>query len=417
MTYIEQLLNGENVEWKPLGEVCIQISGMRGVSNKWADNGNCRFIDYLNAYKNIKIDINALPYATVKKLDQTELQQGDILFTSASETPDECAISSVIEGKIENGIFLDDHLFGIRIREVFKDAIDSVFLNYYFHSPDFRKVVNKTVRGVTRFYISKVAFMKLNIPLPPLSVQHKIVEILDKFTELEANLEAELDCRKRQYEYYRNQLLSFDMLNRGGQKLNDVKIMTLGDLGTFVRGSGLQKKDLTTQGIPAIHYGQIYTYYGTYAKKTKSFVSQEFALKARKAKHGDLIIATTSENDEDVCKAVAWLGDEDIAVSSDACFYAHTMNPKYIAYYFQTELFQSQKRKFITGTKVRRVNAKDLAKIKIPLPPLSVQREIVEILDKFDTLCNSISEGLPTEIELRRKQYEYYRNQLLTFAQ
>lgn len=417
MTYIEQLLNGENVEWKPLGEVCIQISGMRGVSNKWADNGNCRFIDYLNAYKNIKIDINALPYATVKKLDQTELQQGDILFTSASETPDECAISSVIEGKIENGIFLDDHLFGIRIREVFKDAIDSVFLNYYFHSPDFRKVVNKTVRGVTRFYISKVAFMKLTIPLPPLSVQHRIVEILDKFTELEAELEAELDCRKRQYEYYRNQLLSFDMLNRGGQKLNDVKIMTLGDLGTFVRGSGLQKKDFTTTGVGCIHYGQIYTYYGTYAKKTKSFVSQEFALKARKAKHGDLIIATTSENDEDVCKAVAWLGDEDIAVSSDACFYAHTMNPKYIAYYFQTELFQSQKRKFITGTKVRRVNAKDLAKIKIPLPPLSVQREIVEILDKFDTLCNSISEGLPKEIELRRKQYEYYRNQLLTFAQ
>lgn len=417
MTYIEQLLNGENVEWKPLGEVCIQISGMRGVSNKWADNGNCRFIDYLNAYKNIKIDINALPYATVKKLDQTELQQGDILFTSASETPDECAISSVIEGKIENGIFLDDHLFGIRIREVFKDAIDSVFLNYYFHSPDFRKVVNKTVRGATRFYISKVAFMKLTIPLPPLSVQHRIVEILDKFTELEAELEAELDCRKRQYEYYRNQLLSFDMLNRGGQKLNDVKIMTLGDLGTFVRGSGLQKKDFTTTGVGCIHYGQIYTYYGTYAKKTKSFVSQEFALKARKAKHGDLIIATTSENDEDVCKAVAWLGDEDIAVSSDACFYAHTMNPKYIAYYFQTELFQSQKRKFITGTKVRRVNAKDLAKIKIPLPPLSVQREIVEILDKFDTLCNSISEGLPKEIELRRKQYEYYRNQLLTFAQ
>ena len=421
MPFIEQLLNGGNVEWKTLGEVCIQISGMRGVSNKWADNGNCRFIDYLNAYKNIKIDINALPYATVKKLDQTELQQGDILFTSASETPDECAISSVIEGKIGNGIFLDDHLFGIRIREVYKDAFDSVFLNYYFHSPDFRKVVNKTVRGVTRFYISKVAFMKLTIPLPPLSVQHRIVEILDKFTELEAeleaNLKAELNCRKRQYEYYRNQLLSFDMLNRGGQKLNDVKIMTLGDLGTFVRGSGLQKKDFTPTGVGCIHYGQIYTYYGTYAKKTKSFVSQEFALKARKAKHGDLIIATTSENDEDVCKAVAWLGDEDIAVSSDACFYAHTMNPKYIAYYFQTELFQSQKRKFITGTKVRRVNAKDLAKIKIPLPPLSVQREIVEILDKFDTLCNSISEGLPKEIELRRKQYEYYRNQLLTFAQ
>lgn len=192
-------------------------------------------------------------------------------------------------------------------------------------------------------------------------------------------------------------------------------IMSLGELGTFTRGNGLQKKDFTPTGVGCIHYGQIYTYYGTYAKKTKSFVSPEFAQKARKAKYGDLIIATTSENDEDVCKAVTWLGDDEIAVSSDACFYAHTMNPKYVAYYFQTEQFQMQKRNFITGTKVRRVNAKDLAKIKIPVPPLAEQERIVSILDKFDTLTNSISEGLPKEIELRRKQYEYYRNELLSF--
>lgn len=421
MPFIERLLNGAEVEWRPLREISTQISGMSGVSNKWADNGNCRFIDYLNAYRNIKIDINVLPYATVKKLDQTELRQGDILFTSASETPDECAISSVIEGEIETGVFLDDHLFGIRISELYKDTIDSIFLNYYFHSPDFRKIVNKAVRGVTRFYISKVAFMKLPVPLPPLPVQKEIVRILDKFTtleaELEAELKAELDCRKRQYEYYRNQLLSFDMLNRGGQKLNNVTAMPLGELGTFTRGSGLQKKDFTPAGIGCIHYGQIYTYYGTCAKKTKSFVSQELALKARKAKYGDLVIATTSENDEDVCKAVAWLGDEDIAISGDACFYTHTMNPKYVAYYFQTEQFQKQKRSFITGTKVRRVNTKDLAKIEIPVPPLAEQQRIVAILDEFDTLTTSISERLPKEIELRRKQYEYYRDQLLSFHQ
>ena len=86
------------------------------------------------------------------------------------------------------------------------------------------------------------------------------------------------------------------------------------------------------------------------------------------AKQGDLIIATTSENDEDVCKAVAWLGDEEIAVSSDACFYNHNLDPKYVAYFFQTEQFQKQKRVYITGTKVRRVNADNLAKIKIPHP-------------------------------------------------
>lgn len=191
--------------------------------------------------------------------------------------------------------------------------------------------------------------------------------------------------------------------------------MTLGEVGIFTRGSGLQKKDFTQTGVGCIHYGQIYTYYGTYTTKTKTFVSQEFANKARKAHKGDLIIATTSENDEDVCKAVAWLGDEEIAISSDACFYTHRLEPKYVAYYFQTEHFQKQKREFITGTKVRRVNANDLAKIKILVPSLKEQRRIVFILDKFDTLTTSITEGLPKEIELRRKQYEYYRNQLLSF--
>lgn len=393
MTFIEQLLNGENVEWKPLGEVCEyeQPSKYLVSSTMYNDSYPIPVLtagkSFILGYTNENFGIyKASEHQTIIFDDfTTDIKWVDFDFKAKSSA------MKMITSKDENIALLK-------------------FIYYWLCTlPQETNIGNHK-----RNWISK--YTKLLIPLPPLSVQHRIVEILDKFTELEAELEAELDCRKRQYEYYRNQLLSFDMLNRGGQRLNDVKIMTLGEIGTFVRGSGLQKKDLTTQGIPAIHYGQIYTYYGTYAKKTKSFVSQEFALKARKAKHGNLIIATTSENDEDVCKAVAWLGDEDIAVSSDACFYAHTMNPKYIAYYFQTELFQSQKRKFITGTKVRRVNAKDLAKIKIPLPPLSVQREIVEILDKFDTLTNSISEGLPKEIELRRKQYEYYRNQLLSFS-
>jgi type I restriction enzyme S subunit len=186
-------------------------------------------------------------------------------------------------------------------------------------------------------------------------------------------------------------------------------------IGVFVRGGSLQKKDFTDTGVGCIHYGQIYTYYGTYADKTKTFVSDTLAKKCRKAQSGNLVIATTSENDEDVCKAVAWLGDEDIAVSSDACIYKHNLNPKYVAYFFQTEQFQSQKRQYITGAKVRRVNADNLAKILIPVPSPEEQERIVSILDKFDALTNSITEGLPREIELRQKQYEYYRDLLLSF--
>ena len=186
-------------------------------------------------------------------------------------------------------------------------------------------------------------------------------------------------------------------------------------VGKFTRGGGLQKKDFVEEGVGCIHYGQIYTHYGTFAHTTKTFVTEEFAKKARKAKRGDLVIATTSETDDDVCKAVAWLGDEDIAVSSDACFYFHKLNPKYVSYFFQTEQFQKQKRSYITGAKVRRVNADNLAKILIPVPSPEEQARIVAILDKFDALTNSLQEGLPREIELRQKQYAYYRNLLLSF--
>lgn len=191
--------------------------------------------------------------------------------------------------------------------------------------------------------------------------------------------------------------------------------MKLGEVGVFTRGTSFQKKHFTKDGIGCIHYGQIYTLYNLSAHRTLSFLSTDFAASARKAQKGDLIIATTSENDEDVCKAIAWLGEEDVVVSNDACFYHHELNPKYVAYFFQSDEFQRQKRNYITGTKVRRVNANDLAKILIPIPPLAEQERIVAILDKFDTLINSMAEGLPREMELRRKQYAYYREQLLNF--
>ncbi|HHM1862774.1 TPA: restriction endonuclease subunit S, partial [Klebsiella pneumoniae] len=264
--------------------------------------------------------------------------------------------------------------------------------------------------------LSRTAFEKIPVPIPcpnnpekSLAIQSEIVRILDKFTALTAELTAELTARKKQYNYYRDQLLSFDE--------GVVPHVPMGQegVGEFIRGGSLQKKDFTEIGVGCIHYGQIYTYYGTYTNQTKVFVSEGLASKCRKAQQGNLVIATTSENDEDVCKAVAWLGKEDIAVSSDACIYKHRMNPKYVSYFFQTEQFQQQKKKYITGAKVRRVNADSLAKILIPNPSLAEQSRIVAILDKFDTLTNSISEGLPREIELRQKQYEYYRELLFSF--
>lgn len=190
-----------------------------------------------------------------------------------------------------------------------------------------------------------------------------------------------------------------------------VKHQTLGEIGEFIRGNGIQKRDFQDSGFGCIHYGQIYTYYGLFADHTKSFIDPNLAEKRKKAYKGDLVIATTSENEEDVCKACAWLGEEPIAISGDAYIFRHHQNPKYISYCFQSELFQSQKKKYITGTKVLRVNGDAMAKIHVPVPPLPVQEEIVRILDSF----SSLEAELETELEARRKQYTHYRDELLKF--
>lgn len=191
--------------------------------------------------------------------------------------------------------------------------------------------------------------------------------------------------------------------------------MTLGEIGGFERGNGLQKKDFTEAGVGCIHYGQIYTFYKTFTKITKSFVSPDLAKKLCKVHPGNLIIACTSENIDDVCKAVAWLGDSEIVTGGHACVFRHKENPKYISYYFQTAGFLEQKKRYARGAKVIDIKMGDIAKIIIPVPPLSVQERIVSVLDRFDALVNDLSSGLPAELDARRRQYEYYRDRLLSF--
>ena len=339
MKYIEKLLNGAEVKWMTLGEVAEIKTGQVVSKNVIAENAG--------EFPVINSGREPLGFINIWNTDNDPIG-----ITSRG-----AGVGSLTwqEGKYFRG----NLNYSVSIKDSSK--LNTRYLYYLLLQMQINIQALCTFQGIPA--LNAVNLKTLLIPLPTLSVQLEIVRILDKFT----TLEAELDCRKRQYEYYRNQLLSLDVINNKGN-LNNVEVVTLGEIGTFVRGSGLQKKDFTPSGVGCIHYGQIYTYYGTCADKTKSFVSYEFAQKARKAKTGDLIIATTSENDDDVCKAVVWLGDDEIAVSSDACFYTHKMNPKYVAYYFQADSFQKQKRSFITGTKVRRVNATDLAKIKIPIP-------------------------------------------------
>ena len=176
------------------------------------------------------------------------------------------------------------------------------------------------------------------------------------------------------------------------------------------------KSDFMANGFPCIHYGQIHTHFNTFAMKNKTYISEDLAKKCRKAKTGDLIIASTSEDVDACCKAVAWLGYYEVAVSGDAHIFSHNQNPKYVAYLFQTDMFQKQKATCTMGAKVIRVKSESMEKFCFPFPPLKEQERIVKILDRFEILVNDLSKGLPAEITAVQQQYEYYRNKLLTFS-
>ncbi len=267
--------------------------------------------------------------------------------------------------------------------------------------------INYKPQDHARQWIS--VYSTFRIPVPPLPVQQEIVNILDKFNQLEDELNAELEARRKQYDFYLNQLMGF--------KDSEVEWKTLGEVGEFVRGKRFVKNDITKEGIPCIHYGELYTHYGIWTNSAKSYLEPNLAERLRVANPGDVIIVSTGETIEDIGNAVAWLGDTEIVIH-DACFaFSHKQNPKYVSYFLRTNHFRSQIRKYISSGKISSINDSGLSKAKIPVPSLEEQERIVSILDKFDALVNDSKISIQAEIEARRKQYEYYRNKLLTFEE
>jgi type I restriction enzyme S subunit len=270
-----------------------------------------------------------------------------------------------------------------------------------------------------RQWIGNYTNKKIPIPCPEnpkksLEIQAEIVRILDAFTSLTAELTAELNTRKQQYNYYRDELLSFHEGN--------VAWKALGEIGEFIRGKRFTKADYVEDGISVIHYGEIYTRYGVSTTHAFSQVRSDMADSLRYAKPGDVVITDVGETVEDVGKAVAWLGNEKVAIHDHCYAFRHSMNPKFVSYCMQTTSFIAEKAKYVARTKVNTLLINGYAKIAIPVPypddpekSLAEQARIVAILDKFDALTNSLSEGLPREIALRQKQYEHYRDMLLSF--
>ena len=412
--FLDKLLDGVVVEWKEVGEVAQILNGFAFESTKYSSSGIrvIRISDVQKGKMSDK-DMKFYPANTADEINKYLLREDDLVMSLTGNVGRVAMLS-----KTDLPAALNQRVACIRVNE------EKTFTRYLFHffdqlSFETEAMANATGGGQKNMSTKWLSSYKIPIPCPDnpkksLEIQAEIVRILDSFTELTAELTTELTARKKQYNYYRDQLLSFEDGN--------VEWKALSEIGEFIRGKRFTKADYVEDGISVIHYGEIYTRYGVFTTHAYSQVGVDMAESLRYAEPGDVVMAGVGETVEDVGKAVAWLGNGKVAIHDDSYAFRHSMNPKFVSYVMQTAAFINEKAKHVSRGKVNRLLIDGVAKVRIPIPcpndaqkSLAEQARIVAILDKFDALTNSIADGLPREIELRQKQYEHYRNLLLGF--
>ena len=337
-------------------------------------------------------------FTTEKIPEQYNLQYGDLLVGMDGNF-------HVGNWKMDRGILCQ------RVCKIWSKDESAIILNSFLShllSPIMKKIENSKQSGTVKHLLTKDIKM-LRIPVPPLEVQREIVHILDSFTLLTAELTAELTARKKQYEFYRDELL---------KPKKNVPMVTLKDIATDIyRGTGIKRDQVTGEGIPCVRYGEIYTTYNTWFKECVSHTKLEFVPNPKYFEHGDILFAITGESVEDIAKSVAYIGHEKCLAGGDIVVLKHKQNPRYLAHVLATQQAREQKSKGKVKSKVVHSNVPSIEQIIIPLPSLEVQERYADVLDNFEKICNDLNIGLPAEIEARQKQYEYYRDLLLTFAE
>ncbi|GBQ41922.1 type I restriction endonuclease subunit S [Komagataeibacter saccharivorans] len=375
--FLEKLLDGAEVVWKPLGDIA-QYSTTR-IGSDQLNESNYVGVDNLLQNRAGRIDSNYVPTSG----NFTEFKEGDVLIGNIRPYLRKIWYADRRGGT--NGDVLVVHPTDsvLNSRYLFQVLTDENFFEYNIqHSKG-----AKMPRG------SKPHILQYLVPIPcpddpekSLLIQGEIVRILDTFTELTAELTAELIQRKKQYNHYREQLLTFDE--------NEVEWKTLGDVAEFRRGTAITKTQTKKGKIPVVANGPISTY------------SHD-----QHNRDGETVV---------VARSGAYAGyvsywNQPIFLTD--AFSVHPapnlLLPKFVFYLLQNK--QRQLHDMKKGAGVPHVRVKEVEQYGIPIPSLTEQANIVAILDKFDTLTSSISEGLPREIELREKQYAWYRDQLLSF--
>lgn len=418
MSKLQELIDKlcpNGVEFKPLREIGDFFGGLTGKSKEDFIDGNARFISYMNVFSNPALKLDLPDFVKINDGEkQNVVQYGNILFTGSSETPNECGMSSVVTTKPSEPLYLNSFCFGFRLIDINTFNLD--FLKHLLRSYEVRSQIAKTANGVTRFNISKKLFANIMIPVPPIEVQEEIVRILDSFSDYAAELQA----RKQQYEYYRHLLLTFnpsaygcgtddeqkDGVTTWEGRNYKIEWKKMGEIGNICMCKRILKHQTNTKsGIPFYKIG-------TFGKVADSYISEDLFMEYKKKysfpQKGEILISASGT----IGRAVIYDGEDAYFQDSNIVWINNDESMvlnKYLYYFYQIVDWN------VEGGTIKRLYNTNLSNTPIPIPPLELQEKIVAILDRFETLVNDLTNGLPAEIAAVKDQYEYYRNKLLTF--
>ena len=406
MNILEEIQNC-SVEWKELGEISHFYGGLTGKTKSDFENGNAKYVTYKNIFNNLQVELNLLETVRVDENEnQNSINYGDVLITGSSESKEEVGMSSVVTFIPDEPIYLNSFSFGIRFNEDVELLPE--FTKYLFRSFRLRKQIEKTASGVTRYNVSKVTFKKIKVPLLPLEIQEKIVQILDKMTEYVTELTSELTSRKKQYSFYRDKLLSFE------DEVYQVEWKTIQDVSVKIVTGVTPKKsceDYYLKGtIPWLRTNEVkFNTITTTEKYVTEKAVEETGLKW--ILPNSIIIAISGATAGRVA-----MNSIPLTTNQHCC--SISVDERIVNYKYLYYLLVNQNRQILSLKQGARgdLNMSMIKSLKIPVPSLEIQSCIVQVLDNFDTVCNDLNIGLPKEIELRQKQYEYFREKLLTFV-
>lgn len=412
MSNLEELIERlcpDGVEYKEINDCTIKVQNMKWKSYVGEDK---QYIDLssVDRERNIITETQNINADTAPNRAQQIVMKDDIIFgTTRPMLKRYCIIPKEYDGEICST--------GFCVLRAKTDIINPRWLYHNITTNNFFAYVEQNQQGASYPAISNTIVKAFKLPVPPLEVQREIVRILDNFTFLTTELAAELAARQKQYEYYRDLLLTFKsnestILNERTNELElsgAIRWMKLGDIGSICMCKRILKSETNQNG--GIPFYKI----GTFGKQADAYISNEKFIEYKNRykfpKKGDILISAAGTIGRTVVYdgKPAYFQDSNIVwIDNDETRVLNT----FLNYWYSTSPWVAS-----TGGTISRLYNDNIAKAPIPVPPLEVQQRIVDILDRFDALCNDISSGLPAEIEARQKQYEYYRDKLLTFKE